>query len=433
MSVALSHSQLEKPYHSNHEFYGLYKDRGERFLEKINKEEPFELTDGSLLTILKSSPGIQFLEEKNYKELSGGKKLFDTEIGLIALSNFKKTEEFGAGTGIGAGSKNTALQESTQCVFNALATNVKKSYIDNIDITYTAISESYQFCQTSTELEEIFDFSQNPTWRQSFLTSSNMLYEYLDNEEFEHHRDSQLINKLYDSYREINVGFQSDKWNPSDIWFVKENVLYTQFSSSLEELNQQVEDMFDKKELIGVSLKKLGKEPNIKVVNKGKMRKEYTYEGFKTTLKSKDINILYNDGKICFRTFNFATNWAGEILGKTASHGKIGFGAINTILNKFDIKLKTAKEIKLIWEEDPTYAEMVLFTLLGDFVGGIGGSFNIFIQEKNIDWKVSKLLGLNLLSNILNQPKDIKNKIITEIINYASSQLEESSVFLKLS
>lgn len=433
MSVSLSSSQLEKPYHSNHELYGLYQDRGERFLDKIIKKEPFELTDGSFSTISECSPGVLFLIDKKYNELSGGKKLFIVENNIfLSLSQFKKTVEFGAGGGQGGGSKNTALQESTQCVFNALS-HIKKDNIDNLDITYENISSSYQYCQTSTTLNDVYEFAQNPSWRQSFLTSSNILYSYVSESNYTHHRDSPLINDLYSTYNKSSANYQSDKWNPSDIWFVKDSALNTRFSCSIDELNDQIKDMFINKELIGVSLKKVGKETKLEVKNMDKInKKQYEYLGYKTTGKSKDMSLLYDGGKICFRTFNFATNWAGEILGKTASHGKVGFGPINTILSKFDIQLKTAKEIKLMWEEDKEYAELALFTFMRDFVG-VEEPFNIFIQDKNIDWKVSKLLGLSLLSIIQDQPKYIQNKIITEIISYASSELDDSSVFLKLS
>lgn len=74
---------------------------------------------------------------------------------------------------------------------------------------------------------------------------------------------------------------------------------------------------------------------------------------------------------------------------------------------------------------------MLLFTSKIDILPKEG--FDIFIQDKNIDWKVSKLLGLQLITKIENQSQLIQNKIITEIINYASSELDESSVFLKLS
>lgn len=435
MSVSLSPTQLEKPYHSNHEFYGLYQDRGERFLEKILKKEPFELTDGSSSTISEGSPGVEFLMEKNYKELGGVKKLF-CKVGAewISLSQFKKTEEFGAGTGIGAGTKNTAIQESTQCVFNSLVYNIKQDNIDIEDITEYNISSSYQYCQTTTQLEDIQEFAQSKIWQQSFLTSSNLLYQYNQEENYEHHRDSDFINSLYNSAKKT-VNYQLDKWNPSDIWFVKDYVLETEFSSSLDDLNLQVKDMFDKKELIGISLKKVGKEPKIEVKNLDKQnKKQYKYLGYKTTNKSKDISLLFDGGKICFRTFNYGTNWAGEILGKNACHGKIGFGAINSILKKYKLELKTAKEVKQDWEEHEYINRTALLILFREHIEDIDGDlFNIFISEKNIDWRVSKLLGLQLVTKIENQSEEIKNKIITEIVSYASSELDESSVFLKLS
>lgn len=433
--ILLSSQQLEKPYHSNHEFYNLYQDRGERFLEKINKQELFEITDGSSVIIEKFSPGIEFLKNKQYKKLGGGKKLFFIEGNKsLALSDFIKTKEFGSSSGQGGGSKNTAIQESTQCVFNSMLRSLKKTYIDIEDITQENIYSSYKYCNTTNSLEDIYKFSQNNNWQQSFLTSSNLLSQYIEETEYENHRDSLFINSLYSSYKQTNIGYQSDKWNPSDIWLVKESVNNTLFSSSLDELNMQLEDMFNKKELIGISLKKTGKDSKIEVKNKkGIIKKQYNYEGYKSTPKSKDITLLYNEGKICFRTFNHATNWAGEILGKTANHGKIGFGPINKILKNNNIpELNITKNIKQFIEEDKIYYDLLLFSLFNHYTP-VGGNFNIFIQDKTIDWKVSKLLGLLLLEKIENQPKEIQDKIITELILYASSESNESSVFLKIS
>jgi hypothetical protein len=433
--VILSPQQLGKPYHSNHEFYSLYQDRGERFLEKIEKQEPFEITDGSSVIINKFSPGVEFLKNKQYKELGGGKRLFiGEENKLLALSDFIKTKEFGSSSGQGGGSKNTAIQESTQCVFNSMLRSLEKTYLNIEDITKENISSSYQYCDTTTPWENIYEFSQIPSWQQSFLTSSNLLSQYIEETEYENHRDSSFISSIYSSYKQTNTGYQSDKWNPSDIWLVKESVNNTLFSSSLDELNMQLENMFDKKELIGISLKKTGKDSKIEIKNKsGMLKKQYSYEGYKTTSKSKDITLLYNEGKICFRTFNYATNWAGEILGKTANHGKIGFGPINKILKNNNIsELDITKNIKQLIEEDKTGTNLLFFSLFNDYIP-VGGNFNIFIQDKTIDWKVSKLLGLLLLEKIENQPKEIQDKIITELILYASSESNESSVFLKIS
>ena len=81
--------------------------------------------------------------------------------------------------------------------------------------------------------------------------------------------------------------------------------------------------------------------------------------------------------------------------------------------------------------ETNSYPENLLIDDL--FFRYLGEDINIFIQDKNIDWKVSKLSGLILLDIIETLPKESQNKIITEIINYASSELDESSVYIKLS
>lgn len=435
MSVALSPNQLQKPYHHNHDLYGLYEDRGERFLEKIYKEELFELLDGSFVTIHKDSPGVKFLHEKEYPKLGSGKNLFITgEKGLLSLSKFKKTTEFGSNGGIGLGRKDTEIQESTQCLFNSLIFNVKKEDLGVDDITIDNIKKSYEYIDTTTTIEEIHQFSKNPKWQQSLLTSSNSLYSYISGSDFEHHRDSKFINSLYDSYKKTNVNFHSDKWNPSDIWFVKNNQKSTLFSSSIDDLNQQLQDMFLDNKLIGVSLKKVIKEPEIVIKNLDRTKnKKYRYQGYKTTPKSKHITILYNEGQICFRTFNFAAGWSGEILGENASHGKIGVGPINTILNRLKIpELFYPKTIKTLLESGDDIYNMWLEQLLDEFIG-ISGNWDIFIQDNNIDWRVSKLMGLIMIEILETSPKHIQNKLITQIINYASSELDESSVYLKLS
>lgn len=433
--VSLSPTQLKKPYYSNHEFYGIYKDRGERFLEKINKEEPFELTDGSLVLILKNSPGIKYLQNKEYNKLGKGKALFMTgEYGLISLTKFSKTKEFGAGGGIGAGWKNTGIQESTQCVFNSLIFNIKGEDLHEQDITIDNLSASYQFVDTTTPLEEIQKFSQNPIWQQSLLTSSNIIYSYISGSDFEHHRDSEFINNLYNSYKQTNINFHSDKWNPSDIWFVKKNQKSTLFSCSIDELNQQLENMFLNNQLIGISLKKLGNNPKIEIKNLDKTKnKKYQYQGHKFSATSKDITLLYNNGKICFRTFNFAAGWSGEILGENASHGKIGVGAINQILKGLNLnEIPYPKQIREYLETNKDENEFYIEYLIDKFIN-IGGEFDIFISEQNLDWQVSKYLGLILLDIIESQNKTVRNRIITQILNYASSELDESSIYMKLS
>ena len=193
----------------------------------------------------------------------------------------------------------------------------------------------------------------------------------------------------------------------------------------------QLENMFDKKELIGVSLKKLGKDSKIELKNHPSIKKKkYIYKGYKSTIKSKDIRLLFNEGEICFRTFSYATSWNGEILGNSASHGKIGGGILSKILHKFSIKLPKSKDIKELVNTESGI--QLLSKMLNNFIKHEENSL-IFINDKNIDWRVSKLMGLILLEMIEEKDEDTQNEIITEIISYASSELNDSSVFIKIS
>ena len=99
--VALSPNELNKPYPPRHEFAGQYEDRGERFLEKIEKKQEFELNNDTKVTIdiERSSEAIKNLKDKNYNALGRGAKiLIDTDGNAYSLSSFKKTPEFGSGS-----------------------------------------------------------------------------------------------------------------------------------------------------------------------------------------------------------------------------------------------------------------------------------------------------------------------------------------------
>ena len=108
--VALSPTQLKKPYPPRNEFADKYKDRGERFLEKIINGDDFELNDESTIKIdvKASQKAVDALKNKDYDVLSGRNKIFvDTEGNTYSLSQFKKTSEFGSGSGMGGGAAQT--------------------------------------------------------------------------------------------------------------------------------------------------------------------------------------------------------------------------------------------------------------------------------------------------------------------------------------
>ena len=441
---SLSPKELQKPYPPRNEFSSKYADRGERFLEKIQQGGEFELNDGSTIVIdpKASSELVDALNKKQYSILNkGAKVIIDTNGNAYGITSFKKTEEFGSGAGQGGGAANTAIQESSQSVVNSIAYKIKKGNISTEDLTDENIDKAYELSDVSSTLDEVKDFIKNQnSWTNTFILSANTLLSNYPNPNFQQHRGSEFVNRIYGAFaiakKKAGISMQSDKWNPADIWMVDTSILGMEFPTELTELNATLADLHASNKLIGVSLKKTGAEAKLSTYNLSEEDKAgYTYEGSDSRPTNNNTVILYNDGSITFRTFNFAGNFAGEIKGKTAAHGKIGQGAINDILHSLNLNpLPAAAELQTKFKSNDA-------DLLDDFyanyvkiVGSISREeFNQIVDAKDLNWLVSKYLSTRLASTIESQSETTQNEIISDIIRYASSATKSSSVFAKIS
>ena len=442
--VSLSPTQLEKPYPSKSELSSEYKDRGERFLDKISNNDPFTLNDGTQVKLdpKATSEAIKILQSKNYKTLGKGVKVFiDTEGNAYSLSQFKKTEEFGSGKGSGGGAAATATQESAQCIANSIAYHIKKGPISSEDLNEANIQAASKFVDVTASLDEMKSFLQEKSWSATFVNTANALLSKFPNSNFTFHRGSQFVTEIYNAFKiaakKEGISMQSDKWNPADIWLVDPSIESTQFPDNLSELNGLIAELLADNKLLGVSLKKLGGEAKISLYNMSTEELEgYTYESPPvSTNKSKDAKLKFNKGVIAFRTFNFATNFAGEILGKTASHGKVGTGAINDALKLNGLpSLPSTKEAKDSFESNDEALIKDFYKVYNQIVENISESdfMNIF-NNKDMDWKVSKYTSLKLCSIIESVPTEKQNEFISDLIRYASSSTKASSAFVKVS
>ena len=147
------------------------------------------------------------------------------------------------------------------------------------------------------------------------------------------------------------------------------------------------------------------------------------------------MSIIYNDGVITFRTFNFASGFAGEIKGKTASHGKIGQGAINDILQSNNLPLlQSPKALQSEFKSQNTDLIKDFYSNYNRIVEGITEEdFQELIDTKDLNWLVSKYLSTKLAALIETQDKATQDEIVSEMIRYASSSTKTSSVFAKVS
>jgi hypothetical protein len=442
--VSLSPTQLEKPFPPKSDLSSQYKDRGEKFLDKIINNEDFTLNNGNTikLDIDASSEAIKLLQNKDYKSLGKGAKLLvDTTGKEYSLAQFKKTEEFGSGKGSGAGAANTALQESTQCLANAIAYRVKNAPITKEDINDENIEEALKYIDVTSSLDEMKSFLKDPSWIKTFVNTANVLLAQFYNPNFEFHRGSSFTNSIYNAYKISSkledISMQSDKWNPADIWMVSPSVKSITFPTDLKELNGLIAELLASDKLIGVSLKKLGDTAKISLYNMtGEELEGYSYEGPPiSTNKSKEAKLKYNKGVIAFRTFNYATNFAGEIQGKTAAHGKVGIGAINDALkfNQLSV-LPSTQELKSKFEDNDEILINDFYNIYNNIVENISEEdFNDIINSKDIDWKVSKYLSLKICDTINAASSSTQDEFISDLIRYASSSTKVSSAFVKIS
>jgi len=412
-----------------------------KFIEKLFTSDSFELEDGGTIILDKVTiDGINFDKTSSQDDitqaLNKAKKITVTGDSngtsiTIPSGKLKKSAEFGGGKGSGAGAANTALAESAQAVVNAIRYNVLGRNISKNDLTPSNYSKAKSTSDTTNSIEEVESFlSNNPDWMDSSISIANKLAgSYPGN--FEFHRGSDFVDIINNAAKIALKGADEtgniNKWNPADIWMVNPEAKSIKFPTELNALNALIKKLFDDNELIGVSLKKTS-DAKIDVVNNSP-KKEYTYESVSSSPKSKDAYINYNNGKIQFRTFENMSGFQGEIIGAEAKHGKVSLGLVNKLLAKAGLsQTKDPNEVRDLVKTPTPKFESEFKTL---FEKHTQGNFNEFYKEAGDDKKYSKYLALNLIDIVSSSPDDKRNIFISSLINYAKSQSEMSSVFIK--
>jgi len=412
-----------------------------KFIEKLFNDSSFELEDGGTITLDKVNiDGVDFNKSSSQDDLTQAlnkaKKITvtgDSNGTSVTLSSgkLKKSAEFGGGKGSGGGAANTALAESAQAVVNSIRYNVLGKDISKEDLTPENYSKAKSTSNTTNSIEEIESFlNSNPDWMTSSISIANKLASsYPGN--FEFHRGSEFVDRINTAakiaLKEAGETGNINKWNPADIWMVNPEVKSTEFPTEINELNTLIKKLFDANKLIGVSLKKTS-DAKIDVVNDSP-KQQYTYESVSSSDKSKDAYINYSGGKIQFRTFENMSGFQGEIIGTEAKHGKVSLGLVNQLLSKVGLpQTKDPSEIRNLVKNPIPEFETEFKNL---FEKHVQGEFDNFYKEAGDDKKYSKFLALNLIDIVSSAPKRQRNIFISSLINYAKSQSDISSVFIK--
>jgi hypothetical protein len=415
-------------------------NRAEVFLKKIENDEEFELMDGSMVVIDKeqSADSIQKLKDKDFNKLI----FTDTSGKQLKLNQFKKTAEFGAGSGAGGGSVDTRIMESAHCFGLAIAYYVKGEKITKEDLIRENFEQAQPHVDVDATIDEIEEFlERKPLWYESTSKSVNKIYDSFPNNNFKFHRGSEQVKTIYTAWqtakRNKELKLMDDKWNPADIWLVSPKVSEFTFSNDLSILNGSIANLFCDGELIGISLKMVGKKADAKAEiynGEGCSIFEYKYEGYKTTSKSSTVEIQYNGGAITCRNFSVETGWSTEIKGKAAQGGKCGHGGVNDILKMNNLALLPLQKDTLaaFKTDDKEYYDKFYY-LFDRFIENINDKdFKILYDNKPLSWKTSNYMGLEFLSRLEDNPEQT-NEVLNDVMRYASSSTKISSQFIKIS
>ena len=152
------------------------KAMNDEYNELFENDEEFELMDGAMVVIDKeqSADSIQKLKDKNFNKL-----IFVNTLGKqLKLNQFKKTSEFGAGSGAGGGSVDTRIMESAHCYGCAIAYYIVKGKITDNDLVRENFEKAKSYVNVDATIDEIEEFLERKSlWYNSTAKSVNRIFE----------------------------------------------------------------------------------------------------------------------------------------------------------------------------------------------------------------------------------------------------------------
>lgn len=351
--------------------------------------------------------------------------------------------------GSGSGALNTSIQETSQAVFLSLSFNVLSSTISENDVNESNLQKAYSLVNSNDiPLGNILEMCEDKEWLNTFIQTTNVIFKdyYKSGNKYTFERGSKLVNKIYSDYRslskELGISAKDDKWNPADIWIVTDNLLVPNNIGTLSELNDFIKNAFTNKDLIGVSLKKIKGKPKVSIYNIQNIENDFKFDKYIFSDKSKDLYLETKggNGKIQFRTSNNMTGYQGEIIGKTAKHGKIGYEMLNYFLNRYGASTlpKAQKDVSGLFKNDDesilneyiqlwnkyTSVKLENVNSAVDYSKGISNNYK--------DFMFSNYISMKIIETLDNMTPEGKDKFMNGIMSYAKSSSDFSSIFIKV-
>lgn len=354
----------------------------------------------------------------------------------------------------GAGAEVTALAESLQAYACATRQFLGKDLTSVGEITARTTKDA----DCDRTLKQCLE-GLNAQWYHSVIVTANKIakdFKITKSSSFVFYRGGTMVNSIYKEFAKFrkDSGITGDdKWNPADIWMAKKSFKFKAGWTSLSDYNSYIYDQFQKKNLVGISLKLVPKgDAHSKIFNDGKpLTAEFL--SFKLGLDptdSKDIYITFTNeakklGEIQLRNFSsrpITSSWQGEIKGKAAAGGKVGGGILYNAAIECGVPRGTLMQPSAFASKIDKPSEQVFKDFVKMYMALLGTPSNAtkakqylqLVKAKHVSdktWWMSKYLGISYCYAIAMAGKT--NEVTKWLYGYGSSATKNSSIFIKYS
>jgi len=417
MSKILSYNKFYEEVELTLKELGKTKDgefRGNVLVQKLKNHQPITTNNNKEVTIDKMKDDGSWVEPEDaidnitdpdgnydidkaqsyFKSGSRFIKVFQDDENEYQLNQFKKTKEFGSK---GAG-RLVREFESIQCIFLGIKQAFPNQLITSSNIfrffrRYKSIlngSESLVKLNSAVNIDEelLDDFLQDENWLSSFYRIPNKLwsarYNYLDRDDLYliYHVGNKDADSIYvvlaEQFKKLSIdgGFRDiniTKWCPADVYMVSINtkdeiINAVKLTKNINELNSVVDKYFDDKKLLPLSLKKINKNAEFKIITNREAEKDLPEFEISTLMINNDPLKGIGSKISTFSTWKYRNNKDvdhksrvlnldssdsskkqdidGEVEGSSSRHGKISFTAMKRIIDSVRDKF-SFQEIQL--------------------------------------------------------------------------------------
>ena len=386
------------------------------------------------------------------------------------------------GGGSGGGAAKTKVQEVGQALFLAIR------YMKGSDLE--CHPKNPKNCLTTADYKEGMKYVDGPgvtieeiqgletKWKDAFILGANKIANEIKGSGWEFVRgDNQVEKAISDAFNRCKKSQgapeNEDKWNPSDIWMVKDKskiVAELNKENTIDCLNNFISQAFSPtaiknksgkdvapRSLIGISLKKLGPTARWEVMNEvGKTQLEkagkVTFQKSKTlneltAFSGMDVYFVYlpsgDKRQGSFQARNFGGDkkgqWQFELKGEFAAQGKIKGAVMRKLLSDAKFTNIPGEPNFNDCKPDATNATKItneIYNLMNALStkpkGWNAKDAKAEFRDKDASWRFSKLSGLRFLAWLNSLGNGEADRAMKEMYLYASSQTDKSSVFYKV-